>query len=181
MGQDMACKMSDSLHQALWDGELESVEELLDAGTDLNARDPRGWTPLSRAIERRQPKMALLLLERGADCLAQDKRRRQPLLWAAQYGPDDIVERLLEHGAEVVTADDHGKTPLVEAIRHGRTATVKMLLRRGQWPKGSKNYYWSQGFFKAIRDRRFGIVAAFLDEGQSADSTVHRWDQKQFW
>lgn len=62
--------MSDSLHQAIWDGELASLKSLLEAGGDLNARDPRGWTPLSRAIERRRPEMALLLLERGADCLA---------------------------------------------------------------------------------------------------------------
>lgn len=173
--------MIDKLHRAIWDGELESVKRLLDAGADLNARDPHGWTPLSRAIERRQPQIARLLLERGADVLAQDQRRRQPIFWAAQCGPDDIVERLLERGAEVVTADDHGNTPLVEAIRHGRTAIVKTLLRRGQWPKGSKNYYWSEGFFQAIRERRFGIVAAFLDEGQSANTAMHRWEQKQLY
>lgn len=71
--------------------------------------------------------------------------------------------------------------PLAQAIRHGRTATVTTLLRRGQWPKVSKSYYWSQGFFLAIRDRRFGIVAAFLDEGQSANTTMHRWEQKQLY
>ena len=173
--------MSDSLHRAIWDGAFESVKRLLNAGTDLNARDPLGWTPLSRAIERRQPEIALLLLERGADALAQDKRRRQPILWAAQCGPDDIVERLLERGAAVVTADDHGKMSLDQAVRHGRTATVRTLLRRGQWPKVSKNYYWSQGFFQAIRDRRFGIVAAFLEEGRSANTTMHRWEQKQLY
>lgn len=96
--------MSDSLHRAIWDGAFEPVKRLLDAGADLNARDPLGWTPLSRAIERRQPEIAFLLLERGADALAQDRRRRQPILWAAQYGPDDIVERLLERGAAVRTA-----------------------------------------------------------------------------
>lgn len=171
----------DSLHRAIWDGNLEAVKSLLGVGLDLDARDAQGCTPLSRAIERRQPKIAKLLIEQGADVQARDKRGRQPLLWAARYGPDALVEKLMERGVDVTSADDHGKMPLVEAILHGRTAIAEILLRQGEWPKGSKNYYWSQGFFLAIRNRRFGTVKAFLDQGQSPNTTMHRRERRQFY
>ena len=171
--------MSDNLHRPIWEGDRESVNRLLDAGADPNARDARGWTPLSRAIERRQPEIALLLIERGADCLAQDKRRRSPLLWAAQYGPDVLAERLLERGADVIAFDDHSNTPLTQASRHGRTSIVQKLLRHERWSDATgrywKNYRWTESFFLAIHNHHPHTVAAFLDEGQSVDSTTTRW------
>ncbi len=173
--------MNMSLHQAIWKGEEALVNSLLDAGADINARDPHGWPPLSRAIERRQPAIAQLLLEIGADVHVRDQRNRQPLLWASEYGMADLAADLLRRGADAAAADDHGRTPLNQAIRHGRTATVRTLLKQGQWPAVSKKYCWSSGFFLAIRQRRFGIVKVFLDEDQSANSTIHSWKRNQLY
>ena len=161
------------LHPALWDGDLPRVRQLLDEGADPNARDPNGWPALSRAIERRQPEIALLLIERGADCRATDKRRRTPLHWAAQYGTDAVAECLLEQGAETSAWDSASNTPLSQASRHGRTTIVRMLLH-GQWSSVIRDYRWRESFFLALHHRHPDTVAAFLDEGLNVDSTTHR-------
>ena len=48
-------------------GDIESVQVLLDAGADVNQTTEYGWTPLLAAVQNRYYGLARLLLERGAD------------------------------------------------------------------------------------------------------------------
>ncbi|MCW3051317.1 MAG: Ankyrin [Chthonomonadales bacterium] len=170
--------MSVEIHQAIWQGSLETAKSLLESGVDRDLPDRHGWSPLSRAIELRHSEIAQLLLEWGADVHAQDRRGRQPLLWAAQYGPDSIVEDLLKRGADPMVADANGKKPLVQAVRHQRTAIVKMLLQAGQWTRWGKQGYWNEGMLCAIQVGRLEIINAFLDHGENDDLLSYRWAKR---
>ncbi len=165
--------MNDGLHYAIRQGNWERVRALLEAGDDANRPDYRGWSPLSRAIERRQPVIAYLLLEWGADVHASDRWGRQPLLWVAQYGPVELVGELLNRGAFANARDHYGKTPLVQAIRHRRTAIVERLLEWGEYE--SNDYFLSGAMFYAIRNHQYEIVTVFLKSGLSADSSIFDW------
>jgi ankyrin repeat protein len=57
------------LHHAVRNGWFEMVRLLLDAGADINARQPgaKGITPLAVATAGASPRMAEFLLQFGAD------------------------------------------------------------------------------------------------------------------
>ena len=49
-----------SIHDAAWNRNFEAVKQHLEAGTDVNAKDKSGWTPLFSAVINRHKEMAEL-------------------------------------------------------------------------------------------------------------------------
>jgi len=115
-----------SIHEAAWDGNIESVKQHLDAGTDVNAKDTiLGTTPLHEAANNGQKEVAELLIAKGADVNAKDKQLGwTPLHRAAVGGHKEVVELLIAEGAEVNAKDNDGLTPLDLAKRHPETAEL---------------------------------------------------------
>ena len=74
-----------SIHDAAEKGNLEAVKQHLAAGTDVNAKDEDGWTPLHEAAIKGQKEIAELLIDKGADVNAKDKNGRTPLCKAARW------------------------------------------------------------------------------------------------
>jgi len=67
---------------------------LLASGADVNARMPRGQTPLHLAAWDDTRELAALLIAKGADMDAQDSHNRTPLEMARQRGQNAIVQLL---------------------------------------------------------------------------------------
>jgi ankyrin repeat protein len=72
-----------SIHKAASTGNIEAVKKHLAAGTDVNAKDDTGRTPLYSAVEEGRKKMVELLIARGANVNAKSKYGT-PLAWAIQ-------------------------------------------------------------------------------------------------
>ncbi|KAL4925444.1 ankyrin repeat-containing domain protein [Aspergillus undulatus] len=91
------------LIKAVRGGSLECIRRLLQAGANLNAQRPDGWTALMIAIsEDKPPELVDLLLSRPGldiDCFSQS--RGTALHFACTHLELDIVTKLLDHGAEV--------------------------------------------------------------------------------
>jgi ankyrin repeat protein len=105
---------------------------LLEKGTDINARDGHGRTPLSLAAKNGYEVTVKLLLEKGADIEAKDSKfNRTPLLKAARNGHVATVKLLLEKGAFTEAKDRHLRTPLWQATIHLHYATIQLLLEKG--------------------------------------------------
>jgi ankyrin repeat protein len=68
----------------------------LEAGADINARDPVGRTPLIYAVRHKQRATVEFLLRRGADPSARDQSGATALDLANQMGFTDIA-RMLSH------------------------------------------------------------------------------------
>ena len=60
-------KQCTALHMAARRGNVEAAEALLECGTNIEARDAAGETPLRRAVNCGQTGVARLLLEKGAN------------------------------------------------------------------------------------------------------------------
>jgi ankyrin len=90
------------LHYAVFNGDADSVELLLEHGADVNAIAGNGWTPLHIACASGREALVDLLLENGADVNAMTEAGDSPLVLATRYGDADIVEDLLSHGASIV-------------------------------------------------------------------------------
>ncbi len=100
------------LHEATLDDSVLDVNELLEAGHDLNARDLDGATPLHWAAARNSHQSLDRLIEAGADPGVRDGNDWTPLHLAAAYGSREAIDRLLEAGADPNARDNQGDTAL---------------------------------------------------------------------
>ena len=80
-----------SLHAAAAKGDRALVEDLLDRGALVNAKDKSGRTPLHAAAENGHAAVVKLLLANGADAQATDARGSTPLALASENGKATVV------------------------------------------------------------------------------------------
>ena len=101
------------IHEAAITGDLEVVQELIEAGSDLNAREPAGGSsPLITAATFDQTEIAVALIEAGADLDQQNNDGSTALLTAAFFCRTEIVEALLAAGADRSIPNYAGSTAL---------------------------------------------------------------------
>ncbi len=79
---------------------LKTVELLLKAGADPNAKDKQGNTALIVASSRGYPKVAELLLKNGAHLNLKNENDRTALDLATRNNREKVRKILLRHGAK---------------------------------------------------------------------------------
>ena len=96
-------KASDiSIHEAAALGNIEAVKQFLDSGTDVNAKDKTGGTPLDEAAGWGRKDIVELLIAKGADVNSKfDDDGSTPLHLAAWKGHFDTAELLIAADADV--------------------------------------------------------------------------------
>ena len=93
-------KADESIHIAAEAGHIEAVKKHLAAGTDVNAKDGDGYTPLHFAAINGHKELAELLIDSGADVNAKDDFGETPLDWAVDEGQIEIADLLRKHGGK---------------------------------------------------------------------------------
>jgi len=112
-------------------GDLQAVEDLLDKGADVNAKDEKGGITLHMAASKGHKDIAELLITRGADVNAESGRRSTPLHGAAKQGHKALAELLLAKGADVNAKNNEGETPLSMAEERGHREIIELLRKHG--------------------------------------------------
>ncbi len=111
----------------------EIAAALIEAGAEINSRDPYGVTPLMFAAISGSPKTMELLMSKGADVRAKDEDGRTALvevLTTENEMPPEIVEELVRAGADVNVRIYGGMTPLMIAAG-GNPRTLRALIEAG--------------------------------------------------
>jgi len=105
------------IHSATVIGDLEVVQQHIQAGTDLNAKEPSmGSTALISAAVFGKTEIARALIEAGADVNLQNNEGSTALHSAAFLCRKEIVEMLLEHGADKNLKNIYGSTALQSVL-----------------------------------------------------------------
>ena len=121
-----------SLNDAIVTRDGGAVKAHVDAGTDVNAADANGITPLIAAATSGQRDVVQLLLSAGADINARGPEDRTALIYAIQAEQPEMALFLVEQkGIDLEARESHGSTPLVEAIAFHQMKVVEALLERG--------------------------------------------------
>jgi ankyrin repeat protein len=100
-------------------------------GTNLNAQNSAGETPLMLAAINNQFELAKVLIERGADI---NKPGWTALHYAATRGHREMMRLLIENDAYLDSESPNGTTPLMMAAFSDSPLAVKLLLEEGVDP-----------------------------------------------
>ena len=111
----------------------QDVQRCIDAGSDPNARNSIGFTPLHFASENDNLAAIDVLISARADANARSDGGQTPLHSAAIDSQDPkVVERLVDAGADPNRSNNDGGTPLHAAVAFERdVAIVAALLEAG--------------------------------------------------
>ena len=110
-------------------GSIVEVEQLLDRGTDIEARHTSsGRNALAVAAHCGNDAVVNLLLQYGAKSTQKDASHSTCLHLAASRGHVGSVRLLLQDGVLVEERDAEDQTPLWLASSHGHLETVQVLL-----------------------------------------------------
>ena len=120
---------------AALEGSLNTVQQAVEQGLDVNGTDQAGRTPLMMASYNGHTQVVRYLLDQGADVHASNAEGRTPLIFAASGPFPETVELLLESDADPNLTDDGEQwTALMFAAAGGHTEVVQVLLDHGADP-----------------------------------------------
>ncbi|MDC0277150.1 ankyrin repeat domain-containing protein [bacterium] len=117
-----------SIHDAVKEGKIDVVKQRLEAGTDVNAKDEKGWALLHFMAVAGNKEIAELLINSGAVVHANTDTGWTPLHLADNT---EIAELLIAKGANVNAKNNGGETPLDWAIKRKHTETADLLRKHG--------------------------------------------------
>jgi ankyrin repeat protein len=111
------------------DKEIARIKQMIQNSPDLINGNAIQGSPLGRAADAGQLRVAEFLLDNGADVNApSDTAGKTPLLAAAYAGRKAMVELLLQRGANVNAANGQGQTALHQAVEQGFISVAEVLL-----------------------------------------------------
>lgn len=108
----------------------QTVQQILDQGVDVNARDDIGKSAL-HWVANAKPEVISALLAAGAEVNAVDQWDRMPLHFVAAAGSQENVRVLLQAGAMLDAKTANDWTPLHGAAKFGSAENIMFLLEAG--------------------------------------------------
>lgn len=154
--------------------DAQAVRAFLQGGMNPNAKNEKGETALTYAIQYKDPKVVRVLLEK-ADVNLQDDPGNSPIHLAIKNDKDEIFDWLLEKNADVNVGGRSGntknQTALYVAVLKDREDLVQKLFEKGANPNIADSggaFPLSEATAKAYANPQ--IVKRLLDGGANVNA-----------
>ncbi len=146
-------------------GDYKKARRLIEANTNINARDRCGYTPLIWAIDKKRDRIIDLLLESGANVNTADNYGYTPLIWAIERDDLECIKKLIEKNADINGSDIKGITPLMWSAIKKRHDIARTLLDSGAntGEISCKGYYALSYAIEKKIDALIELIAAHSD------------------
>ena len=119
----------------------ETINALIEAGTDINAQNNLGETALMLAVKIFDSEITKMLIRADANVNATDKNGNAALSFMFQqlalryesfpYVNKGVVNALIEAGADINAQNNRGETALMHAVRVSDSETIRWLINAG--------------------------------------------------
>ncbi|KAJ4245039.1 hypothetical protein NW762_014247 [Fusarium torreyae] len=166
-----------ALTAAAFDGTINIIKMLLDAGADVNSAD--GWA-LQTAAEQGHTEVVNILLERGANVNAfttnENMAQGTALQAAVESGQGDIVDILLEHGADPNLGGGEFGHPIIAAASKSEEEIFEALLRAKADVNVTGGEYMSTPLIYAAMSLPQSSLRLLLDAGADINFVANDGD-----
>lgn len=145
-------------------GNRTAVALFIEAQSNTEIRDNRGWTPLMMAAFKGHNEIVGLLIQHEADVNAVDLGGNSALHWAAFGGDTACAKQLIEHHGKINACNNFGWTPLMQAVARNHREVVALLVDSGaNLDKAANDGYTA--LHKAAASGYSEIVKLLLEKG----------------
>ncbi len=119
------------LHYAAYYSQSGAIKMLLDLGTNVNAKNSKGESPVLMSLYQNNKKTVEALLRAKPDLGIANNEGTYPIHLAAARPMEDYMVPLLSHQETIDKQDKDGFTPLHHAAKKGWYSTAKFLVKSG--------------------------------------------------
>ena len=124
-------RQTGDLLRSVRDGDIDGTRAILQAGTNPDIRDRRGWTPLMYAASKGYKLLVPSLLDARASLDLQAADGATALFLAVLQGHEEIAEMLVRAGADPTIKGPTGRTP-IDVARLRKLAKTFAFLKRAR-------------------------------------------------
>ena len=160
-----------ALHTACLKGDFELVQQLLDSGEDVNAKDGIFETPLHAASYGGHVEIVKLLLKHEANIEDYGKYGISALQLALSKGCNDLARTLLDAGTNPEVTDHWYGNTLHEASMTGQEYMVDRLLEAKAMPNAVTGIFGT-ALGAAAWNGKLTIVQALIGKGATVSIQV---------
>ena len=156
------------LHDAIEEGNIERIEQLIAGGADVNFKDKYKNTALHLAIKQVNILLNKHLADKGLSLNLSDFRTESPqyetIKTIKQHYVRVVHTLLLNKETDINARNIHGQTPLYTAAQEGYVEMVNLLIDKGADIDAS-NSMGNSPFYAATEQGHVEVVNLLIDKG----------------
>lgn len=152
------------LHIAVYKGNFNIVQLLIDNHACLNVKNDDGDTALHHALKYKQPDIAKLLIENDIDLSMKNSSLDTYLHCAIYYRYSDIARILIEKGVDIDAINSYKYTPLIFAIKERNIDIARLLIAKNAKTYITTGYLCETALHKAIYYGNISIIKLLVEK-----------------